>query len=281
MPPNRGKTWILLDVACLAYRAFYTTGGLAYGGEGTGVAYGVLRDILNLRSLFATGLFAFAFDSPASLRRDRYADYKADRKKRGTLPEAAGQLAKLRSQVSDLRIHHLPALGYRNLYYQDGYEADDLLAAAVAALPSGDHAVIVTTDTDLYQLLSVQVVIWNPLKKEEITEQNFTDYYGVPPRAWVDVLAIAGCPTDNVTGVRNVGPRRAADYVAGRLSPSSAAYRRIVVEYGRWSQNYPLVRLPYPGTLPVVLVDDREGITSDKWDLVFQRLGIRSLAYAP
>jgi len=44
----------------------------------------------------------------------------------------------------------LPQMGFRNVYHQTGYEADDLIAWCVARFP--DEYIIVSKDNDLFIL---------------------------------------------------------------------------------------------------------------------------------
>ena len=96
-----------------------------------------------------------------------------------------------------------------------GLEADDFLAAAVAAESRrGGTAVVVTSDRDAFQLASERVVIVRPLRGASVTERigpvEVRERYGVEPRQVPDFIALRGDPSDRIPGARGIGPKKAA-----------------------------------------------------------------------
>lgn len=265
------KTWLAFDVSYLAHKAETTTGALSYKGQPTGVLFGVLRDILSYRGMFGTNSLAFCFDSSFSLRRQRFPFYKSSRT---SSPDTS-----LAWQVSLLRDEVLPKIGFKNIFSWDGYEADDILACVASAVlcSPDDRAVIVSEDKDLYQLLSDgRIWMWKPRGKRAYTEENLRSDFGVSPKDWPDVKAIAGCPTDDIPGVRGVGERTAAKYLGERLKYSSKAYQSIENCGPLRERNRILVGLPYEGCPPCFLRSD-DGVTKDSWRFVLGALGMKSL----
>ena len=127
-----------------------------------------------------------------------------------------------------------------------GYEADDFLAAAVAAEEARDGTCVVATgDRDAYQLASDRTVILFPTRGvSEITRvgpAEVRERYGVEPAQVPDFIALRGDPSDRLPGARGVGPKTAADILrqygsleaaleAGRFAAEADAlrtYRRI------------------------------------------------------
>ena len=143
-------------------------------------------------------------------------------------------------------------------------------------LPKGDRAVVVSSDTDLYQLLSTRVSIWKPHKKEIYTSKDFSrDYYNLDPIQWVQVKALAGCTSDAIPGIPGVGEVTAGKFLRGLLKPASKAYQSIERFQSVWQNNLPLVRLPFEGTMiPKIQTDE---VSPDKWRNLAQRLGMKSL----
>jgi DNA polymerase-1 len=268
------NTWLLLDSNFLCWRAFHTLGGLQYGGSPTGVLYGFFKDVQTLVNTFATDKVLFCFDVGPLKRTDDLPTYKSKRKNKPMNEEELQAYLGMRKQIDDLRTKHLPEMGFANVFGQEGYEADDVIGWLVKnKIPKEDKAVIVSADKDLYQLISEQVCIYNPTKKEVMTKQAFTLKYEVRPWQWPKVKAIAGCSTDEVPGCHGVGELTAARYVNGTLPAKSKAMG--LIENFDWKANMKLVLLPYPGCGPFEVREDK--VDQKKWHKVADGLGMRSI----
>jgi DNA polymerase-1 len=126
-----------------------------------------------------------------------------------------------------------------------GYEADDFLAAAVAAEEGrGGHVLVASGDRDAYQLASDRTVILHPVRAGEMARigpAEVRERYGVEPRQVPDFIAVRGDPSDRLPGARGVGPKGAAAllrkyatledaFAAGQLASQAdqlRLYRRI------------------------------------------------------
>src|SRR5216684_2376930 len=95
-----------------------------------------------------------------------------------------------------------------------GYEADDFLAAAVAAEERcGGFALVASGDRDSFQLASEATTILYPVKAGELARLGPAEVrarYGVEPRQVPDFIALRGDPSDGLPGARGVGPKGAA-----------------------------------------------------------------------
>ncbi len=95
-----------------------------------------------------------------------------------------------------------------------GYEADDFLAAAVAAEERrGGHAVVASGDRDAFQLASEVTVILHPIRAGEMARigpAEVRERYEVEPRQVPDFIALRGDPSDKLPGARGVGAKGAA-----------------------------------------------------------------------
>ena len=271
---------LILDVSNLAHRAFHAMGGglMSYEGEPTEVLYGLFRDVVELKRLFKPRRVAWCFDGGFSGRRDIFDGYKANRLaslKEMDRDERAARDG-LRKQIWKLRTKHLPAAGFKNILWQDGYEADDLIASACYNLPANESAVVVSNDMDLLQLLSERVTIWKPITKLGVTVDSFSDTWGISPKRWVDAKSIAGDASDGIPGVGGVGLKTAIKYLTGHLKETTKTYQAIINNTDLWKRNAHLIGLPFPGTQEVRLVDER--VTKESWNKVMSDLGIKSLA---
>ena len=298
---------MLIDAPCLLHRARHIsattehpTGRLEFAGDSTGVVYGFLKQVKALQSRFQTRQVAFAFDGRGSKRQKVCKAYKANRKPKprscdscsfnGNDPitqckvcyqsdcQDAEAYGVFKEQCRALREEHLPALGHRNVFVEDGYEADDVLASLVKhSLREDDEAVIVSSDHDLYQLLSDRVSMWLPHKKELYRQIDFMDQYGIPPEMWPSAMAISGCPGDGVAGVKGIGLKFTCRFLRGELKPTSIAHKAISAGFnaGVVEHNFPLVELPYPGC-PVYRLR-KDDCTAARWRAVCKQLGFDSL----
>lgn len=267
-----GREWLLVDTSNLAYRAFFTTGGLSYDGEPTGVSFGVLRELDALIDLHQPETVIFAFDSRGPGRRAEIdPNYKANRT--NLTDEERQQRATIHEEVDRLKSSILPSMGFKNIWGARGYEADDIIAQTAQRLPDDVRATIVSGDEDLWQCLSGRVRQYHPRQKQMVTAKTFRLQWGIDPIMWANVKALAGCKTDNVDGVDGVGEKTAAKWFAGTLKKESKAYTKISENLDIHNRNIPLVKLPLTGLeLPPVRADE---CTEAKRMNVLMELGIR------
>ncbi|MPZ22594.1 MAG: hypothetical protein GEU28_03435 [Dehalococcoidia bacterium] len=96
-----------------------------------------------------------------------------------------------------------------------GYEADDVIAAAVKAeVADGGSCLVLTNDRDSYQLVSDRVTVLSPKRGirelSRVGPAEVRAYFGVEPSQVPDFKALAGDSSDNIPGARGVGPKGAA-----------------------------------------------------------------------
>jgi DNA polymerase-1 len=98
-----------------------------------------------------------------------------------------------------------------------GFEADDFLAAAVAAEErAAGSALVASGDRDSFQLASQRTTILFPSRGGEIARvgpEEVRQRYGVDPKQVPDFIALRGDPSDKLPGAAGVGPKRAAELV--------------------------------------------------------------------
>jgi len=122
-----------------------------------------------------------------------------------------------------------------------GYEADDFLAAAVAAEERrGGTALVATGDRDAFQLASPATTILQPQRGGEMARigpDEVRARYGVDPAQVPDFIALRGDPSDKLPGAKGVGPKGAASLLKqyGSLENALAA--------GRFSTQAKVLRL--------------------------------------
>jgi 5'-3' exonuclease len=267
------RNLLILDVPFLAHRAKHTTGTLSHQGIKTGIVFGILRDLANFRELFQSTHVAFCFDRGESKRVEIFPDYK---KKRYDAVLDEDHLY-LRTKIRNLYDDHLPGLGFKNVFVETGYEADDLIASVVKGMGQEDEAVIVSADKDLWQLIGKDVVVYNPITKKVTNRKALLDKHGIHPCHWATVKAIAGCRGDGIPGVEGVGETTACKFVLGQLKANSA--KRLSILQGEgfkvWQRNAKLVALPFEGTRECRVVDD--DVSRKRWKELCRSMGFVSL----
>ena len=98
---------------------------------------------------------------------------------------------------------------------QRGYEADDFLAAAVAAERArGGTTLVATSDRDAFQLAADDVTILQPVRGvselARIGPAEVRERYGVEPEQVPDFIALRGDPSDKIPGARGIGEKTGA-----------------------------------------------------------------------
>jgi len=98
-----------------------------------------------------------------------------------------------------------------------------------------DKAYILTYDKDLYQLASDKVSILRPetgtTTYSIITPDAVKAKYGVTPEQFTDYLAFVGDRSDNIPGVRGIGPRSAVTLLSSYGS-GEQAFKSVADAYG-------------------------------------------------
>ena len=208
---------LLVDGHSLAFRSFYA---FSKGGEGglstkegipTSVTYGFLKALLdNCKGLQPQGV-VIAFDTAEpTFRHEADEAYKAHR---DVAPEHffqdLGNLQQILEGALDIPLCMAP-----------GYEADDVLGTlANRAADAGWRVRILSGDRDLFQLvddgrdISVLYMGGGPYAKSsgpvEMRREGVIAKLGVTPEEVVDLKALTGDTSDNIPGVRGVGPKTA------------------------------------------------------------------------
>jgi DNA polymerase-1 len=97
-------------------------------------------------------------------------------------------------------------------YYVPGFEADDVIGTIVErGLKEDINITIVSKDKDLSQLLTsdCSVNVFDPYKNKRTYIQEFIEKYNIKPEQFIDYLALVGDTSDNIPGVKGVGPKTA------------------------------------------------------------------------
>ena len=190
----------------------------------------------------------WCFDDNRSLRRDALPCYKEKRKelegKRD--PELQERVLQCKRLISQLRDEILKDFGYFPVW-QNGLEADDMIAL-ICKKRQLRRKMIVSTDADLWQLLDSQTTMFSPSQGKYYTATWFEKEYGILPKMWSLVKAIAGCASDNVPGVPGIGEKSAIKYILGTLYGKKLQLIEANMDLIYFNRG--LVKLPHKAALP-------------------------------
>ncbi|WP_437983124.1 DNA polymerase I [Sorangium sp. So ce117] len=218
-PAGAPDVLYLVDLSGYVFRAYHAISPLSSpSGEPTHATYGTVAMLTKLVEERKPAYLGVAMDSPGKTFRDELDPrYKAHRPP--PPPDLGVQMSRCREIVEAYRIP---------IFIQEGLEADDLVAVAVArAKERGLRVVIASSDKDLMQLVDgEQVMLWDAMRDKVYGHPEVVAKFGVPPEQVRDLLALVGDTSDNVPGVPGVGLKTAAELLA-QFGSLSAIYERI------------------------------------------------------
>lgn len=278
MPYSTSEPVLVIDGNNLCWKNYHAMKKaiLSVGDVQTGMMYGVFRDLIRLADEFQTSQILWCFDAMPTKRLAIYPEYKGNRKT-GSDKEKAIRF-EVKKQIDRFKTI-LKELGFRNIYWKEGFEADDLLVHSIKCVRKaiGEDAklVLITSDQDMYQCLARGVTIYDMRNKKRWTKLKFKSRYGIPPKQWAMVKAIAGCGSDNVKGVEKVGEITAIKHLLGTLDPKSKAAEAIAKASPIIQRNLKLVKLPIDGCPDLPIGYDQ--LSQGRWQGVMQRYNMTSL----
>lgn len=195
------KKLYLVDVSSMFFRAFFA---IPYMKTKTGVPtnalYGFLSMSLKLLREVKPDYMVYCQDrKEPSFRSELYEAYKANR---SAMPEDLVPQMPYIQKLTD--IMGIPSIS------KIGYEADDIIGSLVEmGKNKGLEVVIVSGDKDFAQLIDDKVTMYDTMKEKHYTIQGVIDKWGVHPDEFIDYLAIVGDSSDNIPGIKGIGPKGA------------------------------------------------------------------------
>ena len=195
------KTLYLVDGSGYIFRAYYATPQLSNSnGLPTNAVFGFTRMLVRLLKETEAEHMAVAFDTKKpTFRHEMYDLYKANRSEcpQDLLP----QMPYFRRVVEVLGVPMLE---------REGFEADDIIATLADKFRADvERLVVVSGDKDLTQLVDEKVEVWDPMRDRRYSPKAVLEKFGVLPTQMGDFLAISGDSSDNIPGVKGVGPKSA------------------------------------------------------------------------
>ena len=280
-----GMRVYLIDGYSLLYRAFYALPQSISTASGlpTNALYGFTSMVLKLLdSEEEVGLGVVWDAGIPAFRLEVFPEYKAHR---SAMPD------ELRVQLDHLdeilEAMNIPAIR------AEGFEADDALATLSKQVPDDIELFVVTGDQDAMQLVDGHVKVLRTTRGVSETKtygrQEVIEEYGVTPEQIPDYKALVGDPSDNIPGVRGIGPKGAASLlqqfgsvaeIYENLDQVSAKGTRKKLEEGRESAflSLELARMRFDAPVEFDAEALRfEGVSPESRDVLLRRYEFRSL----
>jgi DNA polymerase-1 len=245
----KGDKLLIVDFFALLHRSRNAlkkaTGGLSTSdGRPTTGAYSFTNNLLSVIDSIKPTHIVVCYDAGGNWRKDASDEYKANRSK-----EIDEEAIAFNFEAALTLDELLPALGIEAVGIR-GYEADDAIYTLSKDALGFDEVVILTCDQDILQCVSdkVKVLLFNSAKKvsmmgvEEVQEK-----WGVLPPHIALVKALSGDSSDNIKGIRGIGPKTASQIVIDSYGvldnilkhPKVEAYKETV------TKNLSLIRPTY------------------------------------
>ena len=214
---------LIVDGLNLYLRAFAVNGALNDNGVPVGGLTGFLRSLAYaIRETNPTRVVIVYDGAGGSQRRRKLCpEYKSNRKpgKRITrwdaFKNASEEKEAMKIQFSRL-IEYLDFLPL-NVISIDRIEADDTIAYIAHTLMKED-VTIMSADQDFLQLVNERITVWSPIKKKFYTPRMVMDDYGVPAHNFLMYKVLMGDKSDNIEGVKGLGPKKLPKIVPDLLT---------------------------------------------------------------
>jgi len=199
------KKIALIDGYGFVFRAYHSLPPLNRNdGTPVGAVFGFTNMLIKLVASLEVSHLAVVFDSGSkTFRNDIYSKYKSNRP---PCPEdLIPQFPIVRECAEALNIAVIEKIGF---------EADDIIATiAKKSAQENFQVIIVSSDKDLMQLVDNNISMFDAMKNKFISFDEVNEKFMVKPDKVIDVLALMGDASDNVPGVKGIGPKTASELI--------------------------------------------------------------------
>ncbi len=175
-------------------------------GEQVNTVFGMASMLINILKKEEPDAFLLCFDAgEETFRHQENATYKEGRAE--TPDDFYTQIPRVMQLIDALHFPHVS---------EGKYEADDFLCTyACEAEKAGDRVTIVTGDRDAFQLANANVRVAIPhsgyQQAEYLGPAEIEAKYGIRPDQVPAYKGLVGDSSDNLPGVRGIGPKTAAE----------------------------------------------------------------------
>lgn len=203
------EIFLIIDGHALIYRAYHAFPKTLVSeiGQLTNAVYGFSRILLKALQDFEPKYLVVAFDhKEKTFRHEKFVDYKAHR------PEMPAELI----SQTEIIFQIVEAMNIP-IFRQAGFEADDLIGTITKVNEAkGIENLVVSGDKDLFQLVSETTHVFIPGRGKFSVDQEYqpadvVKKMGVRVDQIIDLKALMGDASDNIPGVKGIGPKTAVN----------------------------------------------------------------------
>ena len=199
---------LLVDSLNLFCRHLAANPAMTANGESAGAIVGFLSNIRLMVELYHPKRIVIFWESGGSDRRRAiFPGYKQGSRPKSLnryygddIPESEKNRNWQTKTIIEI-LKHTPV----NQVYVKNCEADDMIAYAASNLFSNEQCIVLSSDKDLYQLISERVQQWSPGQKKLISVNDVIQKFGVHPNNFCLARTFVGDSSDSIDGVPRVG----------------------------------------------------------------------------
>ena len=199
---------LIIDALNVFIRHYAANPSMNESGEHIGGFLGFLKNLELLCDRIMPSEIIIAWEGGGSVRRRAVLSTYKDRRRPVKMNRYYGEeipdtLENRNKQIS-LTIECLDNLPCNQIYVPD-CEADDVISRVVKYKRPGIRKVIVSSDRDLYQLLSRETIQWSPGQKAFVTPKTVLEKFGISAENFCTARCFTGDSSDKITGIKGAG----------------------------------------------------------------------------
>jgi 5'-3' exonuclease len=218
--PTRNSRVLIVDSMNTFIRSFSTVNLMNPAGHHIGGLVGYLRSVGYAVKTFRPTRVILVFDGLGSTnnKKNLYPQYKANRNtsrvtnwdifenKVDESEAMVGQMTRLIQYLKQLPV---------TLISIDKIEADDSIGLITQHFERDKECkeiTIMSADKDFYQLISEKTSVYSPTKRKTYKVKDVLEEFEVHPNNYLLYKVLMGDQSDNLPGVRGVGPKKAVKF---------------------------------------------------------------------
>ena len=201
---------LIIDGNNLLFQMFYGMPNKIYNknGETIHATIGFISYVLKQINLYDITKCCVVFDRDMNVKRKELCnEYKANRKE--NWDELSPDEIPFNEEEKIIK-----CLEYLNIkvLFSNNMEADDLIASIVKLFEKQCEIIISSFDSDFFQLINdnVKVLRYRGKSTQIYDKLYFEEKFGFKPSKYVLYKSLVGDTSDNIRGVKSIGPKRAS-----------------------------------------------------------------------
>lgn len=206
------KRLLIVDGHNLLFQMFFGMPSRIIGSKGVAIqgVIGFVGAINRLLDTYHPTHLCVMFDGERhNPRKDILEDYKANRIDYSEVPEEENPFTQLPLVYE--------ALDYMGIKHTETTvcETDDVIASFACKYGKDSEVLISSFDSDYFQLINenVKVIRYRGKCSVLCDEKYINEKYGISPSLYLDYKCLVGDSSDNIPGIRGIGPKTAAKLV--------------------------------------------------------------------